>query len=128
MKETERYELLRVIYPELHGRQIRQVDEAAMCLQECQSRDDLQASIPVVIATFPKYFGLRSFEGPDGLFRLSAAGSYVNDHGVINLYTQVLIRGEWKDYAKGTPNELRAYMYELSTDQKATRLAEGMKR
>jgi len=55
-------------------------------------------------AEFPATFGLRRFAGK---FRISLEASYVGAEGVM-LYTQVERGGQWLDFAKGTPAELRA--------------------
>lgn len=57
------------------------------------------------IARFPTTFGLRAHEGT---FRISPDSSYVNDRGVVMLYTQREANGRWLDFAKGTESELRA--------------------
>ena len=56
------------------------------------------------IAMFPRYFGLRAF--PGRRFALSATSSYVDDSGVIQLYTEVENVSGWSSFAKGTVAEL----------------------
>jgi hypothetical protein len=62
------------------------------------------------MATFPETFGLLAYSGT---FRIGESQSYVNDYGVVMLYTQKLIQGEWYDFAKGSPEELRAQIVPL---------------
>lgn len=65
-----------------------------------------QAAIKAAAAKFPKEFGLRGF--PKSRFRISLAASHFAFGGV-QLYTQMLCEdGAWRDFAKGTPAELRA--------------------
>jgi hypothetical protein len=51
------------------------------------------------IAQFPETFHLAAY---DGVFRISPSASYVNDAGVVMLYTQIFINGKWSDFCKGT--------------------------
>lgn len=73
------------------------------------------SKILAVIATFPAKFGLRAYPGQ--VFRISEQNSYVNDYGVVYLYTQV--QGDfsgtvsWTDFAKGTPDELQAEIVDI---------------
>jgi hypothetical protein len=65
-----------------------------------------------LIATFPQTFGLRNF--PGDRFRISADASYfsrMTDTSPM-LYTQRQheVTGEWNDFVKGTPGELRAQL------------------
>lgn len=54
---------------------------------------------------FPETFGLRGFPGER--FRVSLAASHFAFGGVV-LYTQIKgDDGKWRDFAKGTPAELR---------------------
>jgi hypothetical protein len=56
-----------------------------------------------------KTFGLRGF--PGDTFRVSTHSSYVNDHGVMMLYTERRNdKGQWVDFAKGTEVELERQM------------------
>lgn len=59
-----------------------------------------------VIASFPVTFGLQAFHGKT--FRISEQASYVNDYGVLQLYTQVQRDGQWLDFAKDDEQTLRA--------------------
>lgn len=61
-------------------------------------------------AEFPETFGLRAFRGD--VFRISEAASYVTGRAVM-LYTQRLVDGEWRAFAKGSPAELRAQIVRL---------------
>lgn len=61
-------------------------------------------------AEFPETFGLRAFRGD--VFRISEAASYVTGKAVM-LYTQRLVDGEWRAFAKGSPSELRAQVVRL---------------
>lgn len=65
------------------------------------------------IQTFPTEFGLRAF--PGDRFRISPRASYVNDAGIVQLYTQRLNTTliTWQDFAKGSPEELRRELVEL---------------
>jgi hypothetical protein len=60
--------------------------------------------ISEIIASFPATFGLRS--RPGEVFRISKAYSYVNDDGIVMLYTEVKRGNDWLSYAKGTVEEL----------------------
>jgi hypothetical protein len=62
------------------------------------------------IAQFPPQFGLRGFPGE--VFRLSTTASYVSE-GRVQLYTQIKKALQWFDFAKATPNELRAEIVEV---------------
>lgn len=79
----------------------------------------MSEQIDKAIAKFPQTFGLRGF--PNSLFRISRFGSYVNDDGIVMLYTQRLVVDEkpahsmlgfqghndrWLDFAKCTTEEL----------------------
>lgn len=69
--------------------------------------DEQQKLIADAMAEFPESFGLRAF--PGDVFRISKVASYVNDSGVVMLYTQRRANpGSWLDFAKGTAGELRA--------------------
>jgi hypothetical protein len=57
-------------------------------------------------AEFPATFALRSC--PNETFRISPYSSYVNDSGVVMLYTEILKDGNWLSYCKGSPSELRS--------------------
>lgn len=58
------------------------------------------------VATFPATFGMRAFAG--STFRVSATTSYVNDIGVVMLYTEIQSGDRWLSFAKGSVAELRA--------------------
>lgn len=65
------------------------------------------------IASFPATFGLAAF--PGDVFRISERNSYF---GAIHsefptLYTDIMRNGEWCDFAKGTPSELRYQLVKL---------------
>ena len=65
-----------------------------------------QEAIKEAAKEFPGEFGLRGF--PKSRFRVSLAASHFAFGGVV-LYTQILCDdGVWRDFAKGTPAELRA--------------------
>lgn len=58
------------------------------------------------IESFPEKFGLKGFPGKT--FKISRHSSYINDAGEFMLYTMVDNGdGQWLDFAKGTPEELR---------------------
>lgn len=59
------------------------------------------------ICTFPARFGLRGYPGEE--FRIGVAQSMLLDlvDGECRMYTQRLVDGEWRDFAKGTVSELR---------------------
>lgn len=63
------------------------------------------------IAGFPDRFGLRGF--PGDVFRCSATDSYVNDSGVVVVYTERLVDGRWYAFAKGSADEVRREMVTL---------------
>jgi hypothetical protein len=64
-------------------------------------------AVAKAINTFPKTFGLRAFPGE--MFCIDKQASYVNDEGVVMLYTAVKRDGgKWLSFAKGTAEELRA--------------------
>lgn len=69
-------------------------------------RDEQLKMIEAAKAEFPETFELRVF--PGDTFRISSAHSYVNDSGVLMLYTEVLRSGKWLSFAKGSVRELRA--------------------
>lgn len=58
------------------------------------------------IAKLPATFGLRAY--PGHVFRVSEHDSYINDFGVMMLYTEINDCGKWKSFAKGTAVELKA--------------------
>jgi hypothetical protein len=61
--------------------------------------------VAAAVDQFPSTFGLRAF--PGDTFRVSSSSSYVNDSGVVQLYTQIQRDGKWLDFAKGEINELK---------------------
>lgn len=56
------------------------------------------------LAKFPGTFGLKAFAGT---FRVSSSHSYINDDGVVMLYTEIQSTG-WESFCKGTVQELEA--------------------
>lgn len=57
-------------------------------------------------ASFPETFGLRAYPGET--FRVSRRASYWSDAGAPMIYTQRRhADGVWRDFAKGSPAELR---------------------
>lgn len=76
-------------------------------MQSWQEQKDMVAQ---AISTFPLEFGLRAF--PGDRFRLSTASSYVNDSGVVTLYTERWNEQlqKWQSFAKGSAAELRREM------------------
>lgn len=69
-----------------------------------------QEAVAKACEEFPGEFGLRGFPGKT--FRVSESSSYWD--GDVMIYTQLLCDdGVWKDFAKGTPSELRAQMVRL---------------
>jgi hypothetical protein len=72
-----------------------------------QWQEDRDA-VASAVASFPASFKLKAF--PDKTFRVSPYSSYVNDNGVIMLYTEVQVDygSGWESFAKGTAEELRA--------------------
>ncbi len=87
---------------------------------------DTDKALDDAIAQFPAEFGLRPFPGK--LFRISRNASYISgglfgggavpEHE-IRLYTQVLKDGQWLDFAKGSPDELRAQVVRVGPRQTA---------
>jgi hypothetical protein len=66
-----------------------------------------QAAVDSAVAAFPGTFGLRAF--PGRVFRVSPRASYFSTLYGVMLYTEVQDeRGQWSDFAKGTPSELSA--------------------
>lgn len=65
-----------------------------------------QDAIAAAIAKFPATFGLTS--APGELFCISKTASYVNDAGVVILYTCRQSGAQWFSYAKGTVAELES--------------------
>ena len=66
---------------------------------------DRREMILKMMSAFPGEFGLRAFPGKR--FRISEGDSYVNDYGVVMLYTEILNSdGKWSSWCKGTSNEL----------------------
>jgi len=57
------------------------------------------------IDLFPPTFGLKAFPGE--VFRISETASYINDNGVVILYSQRLIENRWVDFAKGRVCDFR---------------------
>lgn len=64
-------------------------------------------AIQLAASQFPEHFGLRAFRGT---FRVSLCSSYVrDDQQEVVLYLQRQTdSGDWCDFVKGTPSELRA--------------------
>lgn len=62
--------------------------------------------VDAAVSKFPETFSLRAF--PGDVFRLSTKSSYVNDSGVVMLYTEVNKHDKWMSFAKSTEAELRA--------------------
>ena len=58
-----------------------------------------------IIASFPRYFGLKGF--PGDTFQISEIDSYISDDAPI-LCLQVDRDGKWLSHAKGSPEEVRA--------------------
>jgi hypothetical protein len=73
-------------------------------MQSWQEQNDMVAA---AIQQFPQEFGLRAF--PGDRFRLSQSSSYVNDSGVVTLYTERWNDRlqTWQSFAKGSAGELR---------------------
>jgi hypothetical protein len=65
-----------------------------------------KTQIAAARAEFPDTFALRAF--PNDTFSISPSSSYVNDSGVVMLYTERLVDGKWLSFAKGSPSELRS--------------------
>lgn len=65
-----------------------------------------QRRIDAAVERFPELFGLYSFPGQT--FRINRKACYVNDRGIVMLYTQILYEGKWQDFAKGTVSELES--------------------
>lgn len=72
-----------------------------------KSVQENETAVKAAMAEFPATFGLRAF--PGDVFRIGERQSYVNDSGVVMLYTQRydVTREQWMDFAKGTAGELR---------------------
>lgn len=71
--------------------------------------------IAEVSATFPATFGLRGC--PDCVFRILQRDSYVTNDGEVMLYTQIMdseANNQWFDWSKGTPDELRRQIVEVT--------------
>ena len=64
-----------------------------------------KATVAATVASFPAQFKLR---GHSGIFRVSTQSSYMTSGGRVMVYTERKDdRGEWRDFVKGTPEELR---------------------
>lgn len=64
----------------------------------------MDTTLDAAIAKFPSTFGLRAFPGET--FRLSRSASYMSGPTPM-LYTERLCEdGTWRDFAKGTTEEL----------------------
>lgn len=64
-----------------------------------------QKMVADAVEQFPTAFGLRAF--PGDTFRVSLRDSYVNDSGVVMVYTEVKRGERWLSFAKGTVSELK---------------------
>jgi hypothetical protein len=76
--------------------------------------EEQQLMVKAAIEKFPKVFGLRAFPGKE--FSISETASYYSDmEHCVMLYVFVYDSGaaRWKDFAKGTFNELRKEIVEL---------------
>jgi hypothetical protein len=73
-----------------------------------------KAMVMDAMKQFPAEFGLKAFPGEK--FRVSLRTSYVNDSGVVMLYTERLVGDKWLDFAKGTVTELTANMVVAAAD------------
>lgn len=63
------------------------------------------------INEFPETFGLRAW--PGDTFRISLDESYINDLGDVTIYLERMQKdGGWKDFAKGSPEELKRDLVE----------------
>jgi hypothetical protein len=71
-------------------------------------------AVSAAVAKFPATFHLRS--NPTDVFRVSTESSYVNDSGVVMLYTEIQRDGKWLSYAKGTERELSRELVPLSAN------------
>lgn len=67
--------------------------------------------IAEAIASFPETFGLSAY--PGDRFKISRTASYISDSLGLQLYVQVERDGQWVDFSKGTPVELRAQVVKL---------------
>lgn len=67
------------------------------------SGPEANAAIEAAIAKFPATFGLQAYKGT---FRISRRSSFVCG-GQVFLYTEAERNGEWSDFVKGTPEELK---------------------
>ena len=67
--------------------------------------NEQQKMVDAAMAQFPDTFGLRAYPGQT--FRISKSSSYVNDNGVLVLYTEVQRGAYWLSSAKGSVDELR---------------------
>jgi hypothetical protein len=64
-------------------------------------------AVAAAVALFPGEFGLRGFPGE--VFRVSKSASYYSTTYGVLLYTERKCEdGVWRDFAKGSPDELRA--------------------
>lgn len=69
------------------------------------------AAVAAAVASFPPSFGLRAYSGDT--FRVSSSSSYVSGGRVV-LYTERLgADGQWRDFAKGSADQLREQMIAL---------------
>ena len=58
------------------------------------------------VSKFPATFQLRGHEGE---FRMSPTSSYVSN-GIVLLYTEKLVEGQWLSYVKATQAEMLRYV------------------
>lgn len=77
--------------------------------------NDDEDMIEAAAAGFPATFGLRAF--PDEVFKIDRSASYVtrgrDGAPSVMLYTVIKSGGDWLDFAKGAPSELRAQIVHL---------------
>jgi len=97
---------LRTAYAE--GRELRNLAEKIISGAAPDGTPDFGAAQKLAVekacAMFPGTFGLRGHEGD--VFRISPRSSYVS-RGRVVVYTERFFQGEWRDFAKGTIQELK---------------------
>lgn len=76
-----------------------------------------QSLLADAVAQFPATFGLQDHgtmvSTNNRVFRINRAHSYVNDHGVVVLCTEILVGNKWLTYTKGTVADLERYIMPL---------------
>jgi hypothetical protein len=90
---------------------IEQRFERKQEIDTMKSYQESKDAVSKAKAEFPSIFGLVAYPGE--IFRISDSSSYLNDAGVVMLYTEIKKRGAWHSFCKGSPSELRTQVRKL---------------